>query len=65
VSKSADITIRVFDVTGREIMSLPEGYKTPGKYQVSFSGENLTSGIYFYRLETKTYTETKKMIIII
>lgn len=64
VSKAADITIKIFDIIGREMVTLTEGYKIPGKYQVSFSGENLTSGIYFYRLEAKTYSETKKMIII-
>lgn len=64
VSKSAYITIKVYDVSGKEISTLVQGYKTPGTYKVTFSGDNLTSGVYFYRLETKTYSETKKMIFI-
>jgi photosystem II stability/assembly factor-like uncharacterized protein len=64
VSKAADITIKVYDISGKEIATLVQEYKTPGTYQVTFSGDNLTSGVYFYRLETKTYSETKKMILI-
>ncbi len=64
VSKATHIKIKLYDVSGREILTLFQGYKTPGKYQISFSGENLSSGVYFYRFDSKTYSETKKMILI-
>jgi hypothetical protein len=67
-------TIKVFDVLGREVATLVQGFRDPGVYEVEFDGSNLSSGMYFYRLsvfnQTATgtnplpyYTETKKMIL--
>ncbi len=64
VCKASDISIKIYDISGREIKTLVNEYKSPGNYQVSLSGENLTSGVYFYQLEAKAYSETKKMVLI-
>jgi len=58
------ITIRVYDVLGKEIATLVNEEKPVGNYEVDFDGTNLTSGIYFYRLQAGDYIETKKMILL-
>lgn len=57
------IQITVYDILGREITKLVNEEKFPGEYTISFDGSNLSSGIYFYRLTSGQYTETKKMIL--
>jgi len=56
--------IIVFDILGKEIATLVNEKLQPGTYQVNFDGSNLTSGVYFYRLQTNGFTETRKMILI-
>jgi hypothetical protein len=58
------VSIKVFDVLGREIITLVNGEKSPGYYNVEWNAENLTSGIYFYRMESGSFTDVKKMIIV-
>jgi hypothetical protein len=62
------VTLKVFDVLGNEVATLVNEEKSAGTYEVEFnsrSGEvrNLTSGIYFYKLQTGSLVETKKMIL--
>ncbi|MBS4035635.1 MAG: T9SS type A sorting domain-containing protein [Ignavibacterium sp.] len=62
-------TIKVFDVLGNEIATLVDEYKPAGRYIVEFSinsGEdrNLSSGVYFYRLKSGDFVQTRKMILI-
>jgi photosystem II stability/assembly factor-like uncharacterized protein len=53
----------VYDVLGKEISILVNQQLHPGTYEVDFDGANYPSGVYFYRLETGNYIETRKMII--
>jgi hypothetical protein len=64
VPKSADVRITVFDVLGREVATLINKKLAPGKYEVDFNGTNLPSGIYFYRLTSANYSQTKKMALV-
>jgi len=57
------VTLKVFDVLGREVKTLIEGYRTEGRYEVEFDATNLPSGIYIYRLRAGSFVETKKMIL--
>jgi hypothetical protein len=45
-------------------MTLFEGYKQKGKYEVMFDGSNLVSGVYLYRLKSNYFSETKKLILL-
>jgi hypothetical protein len=54
----------IFDVTGREIAVLVNGYIQPGTYEYTVDGTNLTSGLYFYKLSAGDFSETKKMILL-
>lgn len=62
--------LKVYDILGREIATLIDGYREAGKYEVEFpdleKGHTLTlqSGVYFYHLRIGNYTETKKMVLI-
>lgn len=58
------VTLKIYDVLGREIATPIDEYKTPGRYEIKFQSETLPSGTYFYQLRAGTFIETKKMIII-
>ena len=57
------MTLKVFDVLGKEVKTLIEGYKTEGRYEVEFDATNLPSGVYFYKLQAGDFVETKKMVL--
>jgi len=60
---SAQVTLKVYDVLGREAASLIDSYKEAGSHSIKFDASNLTSGIYFYQLKAGEYIETKKLIL--
>jgi hypothetical protein len=55
------VSIRVYDILGKEIETLVNEEKPAGTYQITFDGSGLVSGTYFYQLKTENYIETKKM----
>jgi len=57
------VTIKVFDILGKEINTLIDEEKEQGVYTVRFDTSNLSSGIYFYKLQSGSFVETKKMIL--
>lgn len=61
---SGNVTLKVFDVLGKEVASLVNEKKEAGSYTVEFSVTNLASGTYFYRLKAGDFIQTKKMIIL-
>jgi len=62
--KSENVSLKVYDITGRLVNTLIDNLNlNPGVVIYSFDGSNLSSGVYFYRLETEGYSETKKMIL--
>lgn len=58
-----DIQLKIFDILGREIYSINDN-KPAGVYEFRFVGSNLASGMYFYKLISGDFTETKKMILL-
>jgi hypothetical protein len=58
------ITLKIYDILGREIQTLVNEKLNPGTYEVTFDGSNLASGIYFYQLKSGNFIETKKMLLI-
>jgi len=58
------VSLKVFDVLGKDVATLVNEEKPAGTFQVEFSSENLSSGIYFYTLNSGSYSKTKKMIVI-
>ena len=64
IPKSSFVSIKVYDVLGREVTTLVNGEKNQGKYSMVFEGSKLTSGIYFYRMQAGNFIETKKFMVI-
>jgi len=63
VASSQNVTLKVFDVLGNEVATLVNEPKAPGVYTVQFNGGNLTSGVYFYKLQSGSFVQTKKFIL--
>lgn len=61
---NTNVSIRVYDILGNEIAALVNENKNAGNYEVVFSADNLSSGIYFYKLITGNKVQTKKMILL-
>jgi len=62
--KTGNVKLVVFDILGREITTLVNGVKTAGTHVVNFNASNLSSGVYFYRIEASDFTATKKMMLV-
>ncbi|MBP9095546.1 MAG: T9SS type A sorting domain-containing protein, partial [Ignavibacteria bacterium] len=58
------VTLKIFDVTGREMNTLINENMKPGSYRYNYNGLYLASGTYFYKLQTAGFTETKKMVLV-
>ena len=58
------VTLRVYDVLGREVATLVNEKLKSGEYEISFDGRNFASGIYFYRLQAGTFVQTKKLMLV-
>ncbi len=58
------VSLKVYDFLGREVATLVNQDRPAGSYEVGFDGSNLTSGIYFYRLKSGEFTETRKMVLL-
>lgn len=59
-----NVTLKVFDLLGREVVKLVDAEMPAGLHSVNFSSENLSSGIYYYTLTAGSYTSSKKMILL-
>ncbi len=62
--KDGLVSLKIYDIRGKEIQTLIDENKPAGYYSVEFNGRNLSSGIFFYRIEAGEFTETKKMSLI-
>jgi hypothetical protein len=59
-----NVTLKIYDVLGREIAILVNEQLSPGTYEVEWDGSNYPSGVYFYRLTAENYSETKRMVLL-
>jgi photosystem II stability/assembly factor-like uncharacterized protein len=57
------VVLKVFDLLGREVATVVNSNLQPGKYEVTFDGSNLSSGIYFYSLSAGNFVQTKKLVL--
>ncbi|MFZ1320604.1 MAG: T9SS type A sorting domain-containing protein, partial [Ignavibacteria bacterium] len=64
IPKSGNVTLKIYDVSGKEVSTLVNEVKNAGNYIVGFNAANLPSGAYFYRLESSSFSATKKMMLI-
>ena len=62
--RGVSVTLKVYDIFGREIATLVNEEKPAGYYEVNFDASNLSTGCYFYRIVTKDYVKTMKMMVV-
>jgi hypothetical protein len=61
---TSQVTIKVYDVLGREVSTLVDEIKQAGKYETEFNAIDLPSGVYFYRLQAGNYVSVKKLLLL-
>jgi len=64
VARSGNVTLKVYDILGREVATIVNEEKKPGVYEVEFNGSALSSGVYFYKLNAGDFTQTKKLLLL-
>ncbi|HRE09594.1 MAG TPA: T9SS type A sorting domain-containing protein [Ignavibacteria bacterium] len=64
IPKSNNVTLKVYDLTGRVVASLVNEYKPAGSYEVTFDASALSSGVYYYSISSGEFTETRKMVLV-
>jgi hypothetical protein len=64
IPNSSFVNIIVYDLLGNEIATLVNADKSPGTYETVFNASNLSSGMYFYKVQAGSFVEIKKMILL-
>ncbi|MEO8211155.1 MAG: T9SS type A sorting domain-containing protein [bacterium] len=68
LSFEGKVSIKIFDMAGKEVSTHANEVKTAGYYSLDFNGSNLSSGVYFYRISAEAngqnFVSTKKMILV-
>ena len=62
IPENGFVALKVFDLLGEEVATLVNEPMQSGTYSVQFDAKNLSSGTYFYRLQTEKFTDTKRML---
>ncbi len=58
------VTLKVYDLTGKEVVTLIDGTREAGEHAVVVDGSKLGSGVYYYQLQTRQHAATRKMILL-
>lgn len=64
ISQTSFVTLKVYDLLGKEVAILVNEVKPIGNYETEFDGSNLSSGVYFYRMQAGSFSDTKKFILL-
>lgn len=64
IPTSEHVSLKVYDLSGKLLRTLVDDFRTAGSYRVNFNARNLSSGVYFYKLTSGSYTQVKKMTLI-
>jgi len=62
--KDVQVSVKIYDMVGREIKTLANEFKTAGRYSVTFSGADLASGVYYYKIKAGEFEQVRKMILL-
>ncbi|MEO8231596.1 MAG: T9SS type A sorting domain-containing protein, partial [Ignavibacteriota bacterium] len=63
ISEKSNVSIKIYDLLGNEVLELFAGEKEPGNYEVEFNAQDLSNGVYFYRMQAGKFVQTRKMIL--
>lgn len=61
---SSDVSLKVYDMLGREVTTLVDSHQSAGIHQAKFDASSLASGVYLYRIQAENYVETRQMMLI-
>jgi Secretion system C-terminal sorting domain len=64
IKENSSVTLKVYDMLGKEVANLVNERKNPGNYSVTFNASDLPSGIYVYKLTANNFTDTKKLMLV-
>ena len=64
IPKSGFVTLKIYNLSGKEITTLVNKINTPGKYELIFDAGNLSSGLYLYQLQSQDFIQTKKLLLV-
>jgi Secretion system C-terminal sorting domain len=64
IPATAHVSLKVYDMLGREVATLVNEQMSAGNYQATFNGSNLSSGVYLYQLRSGSFVETKKLVLL-
>ena len=64
IAQNGHVSLKVFDILGREVATVVDGYVSSGEHNISFDGSSLSSGIYFYQLQAAKFNLIKKMVLL-
>jgi Secretion system C-terminal sorting domain len=64
IAKRSNVTLKIFDMLGREVKTLVNSSQEPGNYTINFDASKLASGMYIYKLAAGSFTSAKKMILL-
>ncbi len=64
IEKSSKVSLKVYDILGREVANLVNQYQAPGHYSVNFDASRLASGVYFYQIHAGNFISVKKMMLL-
>lgn len=63
IKKAGNVEISVYNILGNKVATLVNGFKSAGNHSISFNASNLSSGVYFYKISSNGFIETRKMIL--
>jgi len=64
LSRGENVSLKVYDILGKEVQILVNEEQRPGTYEVTFDGSNFPSGVYFYRMISGDFSDIKKLLLV-
>jgi len=64
IASAGHVSLKIYDVLGREVATIVDGVKEPGEYNVSWEANGFSSGVYFFKLQADSFSAVKKMLLI-
>ena len=64
IPRSGEVSLKIYNLLGEEVASLVDGHQPTGEYQTEWDASNISSGIYFYRLQAGDFVKTRKMVLL-